>query len=275
MLKWMGLVAALAYGVPVLLLYLVQRSLLYLPAATRTLPAEAGLPEAEEVVLPTSDGEQVVAWYVPPRAEKPLVIYFHGNAEILAWKVDRHRKLVADGTGLVAVSYRGYAGSTGTPTEAGLHRDADAAHAFAALRVAPERIVVWGHSLGSGVAVRLAAERPVGKLILEAPYTSTADIAAMRFPFVPVRMLMKDQFRSDLRIQEATAPVLVLHGARDDVIPIAYGERLYGLIRSPKRFIRFRDGGHVDLDDFGALEIARDFMSGCSERADFASKPLA
>src|SRR5262249_21339625 len=154
------------------------------------LPAAAGLPAAEEVVLTTTDGERVIAWHVPPRGEQPVVLYFHGNGEIVAWRVERHRKIVADGTGLLALSYRGYAGSTGEPTEEGLHRDALAAYEFAAARYPADRIVLWGHSLGSGVAVRLAAARRIGKLVLEAPFTSTADVAAMRFPFVPVRLLM-------------------------------------------------------------------------------------
>lgn len=273
MLKWVGLAVILVYPGLVLVLYLMQRSLLYVPAATRLLPAEAGLPQAREVVLDTSDGERLIAWYVPPSDAKPLIIYLHGNAEILAWRVERHLELIADGTGLLALSYRGYAGSTGSPTEEGLHRDADAAHAFAAARMPPERIVAWGHSLGTGVAVRLAAKHRIGKLILEAPYTSTADIAAMRFPFVPVRLLMKDQFRSDLRIGRVTAPVLVMHGVCDGVIPIAFGERLFALVRSPKRFVRFAGAGHADLDDFGALAAVRDFLdnppaSAAAERHD-------
>ncbi len=260
-LSWIGAAAILGYAGVVLLLYLMQRRLLYLPAATRSGPAEAGLPQAGEVVLDTSDGEKVIAWYVPPSAGKPLIIYLHGNAEILGWRVDRHLKLIADGTGLLALSYRGYAGSTGRPTENGLHCDADAAYGFAAGEVPAEQIVAWGHSLGTGVAVRLAAERKLGGLILEAPYTSTADVAVMRFPFVPVRRLMKDQFRSDLRIGKVTAPVLVMHGVRDRVIPIALGERLFALINSPKRFVRFSEGGHIDLDDFGALAVVADFLA--------------
>jgi hypothetical protein len=182
----------------------------------------------------------------------------------VAWRVERHRALIANGTGLIALSYRGYAGSSGTPTEDGLHRDADAAYAFAVARYAPERIVLWGHSLGTGVAVRLAAEKPVGKVILEAPYTSTVDVAAGLFPFVPVRWLMHDQFHSDERIGAVKAPLLIMHGARDDVIPIAFGERLFGLAHQPKRFIRYDRGGHVDLDDFGAGDAARAFIAEAS-----------
>jgi uncharacterized protein len=260
-LTGLGFAGLAGYASVVLLLYLLQRRLLFLPTAEHISPQAAGFAAAREVSLLTSDGERVLAWYVPPRPSFPLVIYFHGNAEILGANVQRHRNLVADGTGLVALSYRGYGGSSGRPSEAGLHRDADAAYAFAVAQVRCDRIVLWGHSLGSGVAVRLASERAIAGLILEAPYTSAADIAAMRFWFVPVRLLMRDPFYSDRRIADVTAPVLVLHGARDDVIPLAVGERLYELIRAPKRFVRFAQGGHVDLDACGALAAVRDFLA--------------
>jgi fermentation-respiration switch protein FrsA (DUF1100 family) len=262
--KWILITGVGGYVVLVCVLYLAQRTMLYHPIATHVQPAEASLAEAQEVVLDTSDGEKVIAWHVPPRDDMPVVIYFHGNAEIVAWRVERHRALIANGTGLIALSYRGYAGSSGTPTEEGLHRDADAAYAFAVAHYAPERIVLWGHSLGTGVAVRLAAEKPVGKVILEAPYTSTVDVAAGSFPFVPVRWLMLDQFHSDERIGAIKASLLIMHGARDDVIPIRFGERLFALAPEPKRFIRYEQGGHVDLDDFGAGAAARAFIAEAS-----------
>ena len=159
------------------------------------------------------------------------------------------------------MSYRGYGGSTGRPTEAGLLEDAEAAYAFAAARYPPERIALWGESLGSGVAVALAAEKPVGRVVLEAGFSSAADVGAGVYWYVPVRLLMKDQFRSDLRIGKVTAPVLMLHGDRDNIIPIALGERLYALINAPKRFVRFPGGGHENLGLHGAIEAARQFLA--------------
>ena len=259
-LVWVVALLLVGYVAGLVLLYVFQRSLLYLPQRRPISPAAAGFPEAEEVVLETSDGERVIAWYVPPRPGHPLVIYFHGNAETIANRVDRHRALIATGAGLLAISYRGYMGSTGRPTEQGLLHDAEAAYAFAASHHPTEQIVLWGHSLGSGVAVALAATRPVAKLILEAPFTSTADVAQRMFPLVPVRRLMHDQFRSDQRIAAVTASILILHGARDIVVPIALGERLYQLAREPKRFVRYPQGGHDDLDDYGAGIEARRFI---------------
>jgi fermentation-respiration switch protein FrsA (DUF1100 family) len=261
LLKWL-LIALVGYGSLVTLMYLLQRSMMYFPDTTRTPPAEAGLPQAEEVVLKTADGERVIAWHVPPRGDKPVVLYFHGNGGAIGYRVARFRALIADGTGLVALSYRGYAGSTGTPTEAGLIADAQAAYAFAVARYPVERIALFGESLGTGVAVALAAEKPVGGIVLEAPFTSAVDIGASAYWFAPVRLLMKDQFRSDERIAQVSAPLLVLHGERDAVVPIRFGERLFSLAREPKRMVRYAKGGHEGLDSYGALAEVRSFLAG-------------
>jgi fermentation-respiration switch protein FrsA (DUF1100 family) len=260
-IRWVLICGICGYALIVGVLYVGQRALLYHPVATRISPAEAGLPEAEEITLATSDGEKLVAWHVPPRGDKPVVIYFHGNAEIVPWRAERHRATIAGGTGLIALNFRGYGGSTGSPTEDGLHRDALAAYAFATERYPPQRIVLWGHSLGTGVAVRLASEKPVARLILEAPYSSTVDVAASMFPWVPVRWLMKDQLRSDRLIGKVHVPLLIMHGARDDAISIRFGERLFALANEPKRFIRYDKGGHIDLDDYGAGDAVRKFIA--------------
>ena len=264
-LKWLLITLLVGYGAIVALAYFKQRSLQYFPDRTRTTPAGAGLPQAEEVELAASDGERVIAWHVPPRGERPVVVYFHGNGGALAWRADRFRHLIADGTGLIALSYRGYGGSTGQPSEAGLLRDAEATYAYAAERYPPERLVPYGESLGSGVAVALAAEHKVGKVILEAPFTSAVDVGAAAYPFLPVRLLMHDRFRSDERIGKVTAPVLVLHGTRDSVIPIDYGERLFALIKAPKKFVRLSGGHHSDLDSYGAPAAVRDFLAAPAE----------
>src|SRR5262245_62543991 len=259
-LKNVLLVGAAIYLVLVAVMYLAQRSLMYFPETLRTAPAQAGLPEAEEVTLDTADGERVIVWHIAPRGERPIILYFHGNGGALRYRVDRYRALTQDGTGLVALSYRGYGGSSGRPSEAGLIEDARATYAFAAARYPEARLVLWGESLGTGVAVALAAEKKVARLVLEMPYLSAVAIAASAYPFVPVRFLMKDQFRSDLRIRDVTAPVLIVHGDRDDVIPIGSGEQLYALIAGPKRFQRIPGAGHEDLG-MRAVEAAKTFLA--------------
>jgi uncharacterized protein len=260
-LKWIAVLVVCGYFAVVAVLYLAQRRFLFHPQSAHPTPAAAGLPMAEEAAIDTADGERVIIWQIPPRGEKPLVIYFHGNAEIVASRAERHRQLTADGTGLVALSYRGYMGSTGSPTEKGLLRDAEAAHRFATSRYPSSPIVLWGHSLGSGVAVALASRHSVAKVILEAPFSSTADVAAAIFPFVPVRWLMHDQFRSDQRVDAVRAPLLIMHGGRDGVVPIRFGERLFTLAHEPKRFVRFPDGGHDDLDWYGASAEVQRFIA--------------
>lgn len=243
-------------------MYFAQRSLMYFPDRMRTLPADAGLPEAKEEKLVTADGETIIVWHIPARDEtKPVVIYFHGNGGALNLRARRFAALASQGIGVVGVSYRGYGGSTGSPSEAGLIADGVAAYEFAAKLYSPARVALWGESLGTGVAVAIAAESPVAKLILETPFTSAAEVGASVYFFLPVRMLMKDQFRSDLRIQNVRAPVLILHGERDSVVPIHLSERLFGMIAGEKKFMRFPGGEHYDLDRHGGLKAAVEFLS--------------
>lgn len=260
-LKWIVIAGLLGYGGLVALMYVFQRSMMYFPDTRRAPPALAGLPQAEEVRLTTSDGEKLIAWHVAPRGNKPVVLYFQGNGGGLDLRVVRFRYLIEDGTGLLALCYRGYGGSSGSPSEQGLIRDAAAAYAFAAERYPPSRIALWGESLGTAVAVALAAEQSVAGLILDAPFTSAADVGAAAYPFAPVRHLIKDPFRSDERIGKIRAPLLVLHGERDRVVPIRFGERLFALANEPKRMVRFPAGTHVDLDDHGALVAVKKFLA--------------
>lgn len=261
-LKWLLFTVSAGYVLGLFLLFFAQRAVLFpAPTTARTPPHTAGFPEAEEHLLATADGEKVIAWHVPARPGRPVVLYFHGNGDYLAGFFGRFRGLVADGIGIVALSYRGYAGSSGSPSEQGLLQDAAAAYAFTAARYGADRIVAWGFSLGTGVAIALGAEQPVGKLILEAPYTSISDVAASAFWFAPVRLLLRDQFHSDRQIGRIRVPLLVMHGALDPTIPVAFGERLFALANEPKRFVRIARGGHNDLDNFGAIEIARNFIN--------------
>jgi len=261
-LAWTIAAALCLYVGLAAMLYLAQRSLMYFPDKVRVSPAQAGLAEATEVTLTASDGVNVIVWDVAPRGAKPVILYFHGNGGALQHRAGRFRKLIDDGIGLVALEYRGYGGSDGSPSEAGLDADAHAAYAFAAGRYPAQRLVLWGESLGSGVAVSLAAEKPVGRVILEAPFTSAAAVAATHYWYMPVWLLMKDQFRSDTRIEKVTAPVLILHGVHDQVVPFTMGEQVFELTKAPKHIVRFLDGGHEDLDTHGALHAVGRFLAG-------------
>jgi uncharacterized protein len=260
-LKWLVPIGIGGYLCVLTLLYMAQRSLLYVPDPVRRPPSSAGLPQTEEVLLATPDGEQLVAWHTPPRADQPIVLYLQGNGGGLDLRAHRFARLAQDGIGVLALNYRGFGGSTGRPTEEGLIRDAEAAYAFVRARYAPDRIVLWGESLGTGLAVVMAAKHPVARVVLESPYTSVADVAASIYFLVPVRWLLKDQFRADVRVAEVMAPVLVVHGGNDVTIPIAFGQRLYSLIRAPKQFLTLPQAGHNDHDEFGALEKVLPFIA--------------
>lgn len=254
-------IAAMVYVAIVALLYGMERTFLYPASTNRTTAAAAGLPGFQDLTLTTADGERLVAWWKPPEAGRAAILYFHGNGGGLWNRRHRARLLAEDGRGLLMVSYRGYSGSTGSPTETGLREDARTAYAWVTEQVEPQRVVLYGESLGSGVAVRLAGERPVGGLILDAPYTSTADVAKLTYWFVPVDLLMRDQFRSIDLIEEVKAPLLVLHGERDGLIPIRLGKRLYEAARGPKRFVRLPGVGHASVLEEGGLVPVRAFLT--------------
>jgi uncharacterized protein len=261
LLKWFVILALIGYLGGLAVLYFKQRDFVFpIPLTVRVAPEAAGFAEAEEHVLTTADGEKIIIWHVPAKPDLPVVLFFPGNGDFLAGLVDRLRAIAAGGIGIVALSYRGYAGSSGQPSEQGLLLDAAAAYAFTSARYSADRIVVWGFSLGTGPAVAIAAEQPVAKLILEAPYTSMVDVAGSHFPIVPIRFLLRDRFHSDERIARVTAPLLIMHGERDLTIPIRFGERLFGLAPGPKRMVRFPEGGHNDLGNYGAISTARQFI---------------
>jgi fermentation-respiration switch protein FrsA (DUF1100 family) len=265
-LKWLLIAGAGGYVAVLLGMLIFQRSLMYFPNPQRLDPVEEGLPAARVIELTSTDGVHLLAWFVPPQPGKPLVLYFQGNADGLNARVGRFRKLTDDGTGLLALNYRGYGGSGGRPSEKGLIADANAAYDFAVKDVSPSFIVAFGESLGTGVAVALASERDVGGVILDAPFTSTADVGAAVYWFAPVRLFMFDQFHSDRRIGKIHAPLLVLHGEQDRVVPISFGEKLFALANEPKRMQRFPLGGHVNLDDHGAMPVIKEFLAGLTRR---------
>ncbi|MFM9943097.1 MAG: alpha/beta hydrolase [Hyphomicrobiaceae bacterium] len=252
--KMAGVVLAL-YALIVLAAWLGQRRLMYAPDPTRYAPASVGLTDVTERELLTPDGARLVLWHLPPRPDAPTLLYFHGNAGGLASRADRFKRYRATGFGLTMLSYRGYSGSTGQPTEA--NNLADAALVFDMLvkdGVAPADIVLYGESLGSGVAVQLAAARPAAGVILDAPYSSMLDMAARTYPFLPVRPLLADRYESIRHITRITAPILVLHGAEDELIPVAMGRALHAAASLPKELVIFPNGRHTDLDQHGAVE---------------------
>lgn len=249
--------ALLAYLLACLAMFVLQRSLQYFPDSSPMDPAAAGLPQARTESLGTPDGERLVAWWVAPRDERaPVYLYLHGNGAHLHARAARFAGLVADGAGLLAPSWRGYGGSSGRPTEAGLRLDAQSA--YDALRergVAPERIVLYGESLGSTLAVMLAAERPVRALLLDSAFASALEVASSAYPWLPVRWLLRDTYRADLVAPRVTVPVFQVHCTDDPVTPIDSALALHA--RLPGAWPLQRVEGRCHVPPLASYDAAR------------------
>lgn len=238
----------LLYAVALTGLYAVQRDLQYFPSHRDPAPAATGLRGVERVALPTPDGETLVLWVSPPEANRPTILFLHGNAGEIADRADRFAFYQAQGYGVAFLSWRGYGGSTGAPSETGLLTDAKTAYDhLRALGILPDRIVLVGESLGTGPAVMTAAANPVAAVVLEAPYSAAVDLARRAYPWLPVGLLMLDQYRSRDHIAGIRAPLLILHGAQDRVIPQGFGKRLFDLAQEPKTFLSLGPVGHDAL----------------------------
>ncbi len=247
-MKWALVCLGAIYALVVVGLAAFQRRFLYFPDRRLIHPDEAGMSDVQELRLLTDDGEMLVAWYLPPRGGHPLILYFHGNGGALVDRIPRFRMFAASGYGFLAVSYRGYGGSSGSPTQTGLMRDGEAAYREARARgYEGNRIVVMGESLGTGAAIPLAATREAAALVLDSPFSSAVDVAAVHYRMLPVRWLMLDQFRSDLAIRDVHIPVLFVHGDEDNVTPIDLARRLFERANEPKAFLGVAGGGHLVL----------------------------
>ncbi|OGQ97864.1 MAG: lysophospholipase [Deltaproteobacteria bacterium RIFOXYD12_FULL_57_12] len=236
------------YAAIVLVFYWAQPRLLYYPElpgrAIDSRPDSIGLPY-EEVAIQTEDGVRLAGWFLPGRQGRGALLFFHGNAGNISHRLDSLRIFHQLGLSVLIVDYRGYGQSTGTISEQGLYRDAEAAWRYLTenRRFASRDIVVFGRSLGAAVAAGLAARQAPGALIVESGFTSVPDLATELYPFLPVRWLCR--FRYDTRefLRDARCPVLVVHSRDDEIIPWRHGHRLYEAAAGPKQFLEIR-GGH-------------------------------
>lgn len=239
------------------LIYFKQSSLVFLPEMDRGFsasPADIGLPFTP-LSLATTDGETLDGWFVPADtrgATRGLVIFFHGNAGNMGHRLDYLRMFHDLGLATLIIDYRGYGRSSGTPAEEGTYLDAAAAwrHATQVLGFAAGRIVLFGESLGGGVAAQLATQNRPGALILASTFTSVPDMGADLYPLLPIRLLARIRYDSLTRLPQITCPVLIIHSRNDDIIPIVHGQRLFEAARQPKQFLEI-EGGHNEGFVFG------------------------
>lgn len=249
-------IAVTAYLAILVLLRLNEGRLIYFPGPERRLvspPPHLGLP-VQRVKIPTDDGLTLVSWLIPADSNSAglWLLICHGNAGNLS-EFDRpihYAGLRQLGLNILAFDYRGYGESEGVPTEQGLYRDADAAYRYLReeVGVPANRIVVFGHSLGSAVAVDLASRVPTAGLIVEGAPTSVRQRGQELYPYIPVRWIAGTRFDSIDKISKVLVPKLFLHAKGDEVIPLAHGRRLYQAASPPKEFVELR-GGHGDAFD--------------------------
>lgn len=233
------------YAMLCLALYIFQPRLVYFPlkplAAT---PAAIGL-DYEDVVLDAGDGASVHGWYLPVAEDARTVLFLHGNAGNISHRLDTLRLFHSMGLNVLIIDYSGFGQSDGKPGESQTYADARLAwqHLTGTRGIAPERIVVFGRSLGAGVATWLATEETPGALVLESAFTSVPELARKYYPIFPVRWLARIRYDNASRLPTVGCPVLIVHSRDDEIVPFAHGEALYALAAEPKSFLEIR-GDH-------------------------------
>jgi hypothetical protein len=243
------------------LIWTMQRRLMYFPTGGVPTPGEIGLTGVEAVIFETSDGLTLSGWFVPAPGTSPrvTVLVFNGNAGNRAHRGPLAAALHRHGLQVLLFDYRGYGGNPGTPTKRGLSADSRAARAYLAGRpdVDRSRIVYFGESLGTAVAVDLAVEHPPAALVLRSPFTSIADVGRHHYPFLPVRLLLLDRFAAIDQIQRIRAPLLVIAGGHDRIVPVANSRRLYDAAVAPKTLLVLPDADHNDHELLAGEEMVR------------------
>jgi hypothetical protein len=246
------------------LMWSQQRRLIYFPSPGPVPSAAAVLPTGRDVVLDTEDGIRLGAWFFPGR--RGAVLVCNGNGGDRSMRAALAVALNRMGLSVLLFDYRGYGGNPGRPSEEGLAADARAAQAWLAAQpeVDSDRIAYFGESLGAAVAVGLAVQRPPAALMLRSPFTSLADVGAVHYPWLPIRRLLLDHYPSIERIASVHAPLLVIAGDRDDIVPLSLSRRLYDAAVEPKRFVLVPGAAHNEpelLDGSQMVDEIKGFLA--------------
>jgi len=253
------------YGLLLLLVYLLQPRLLFMPnfqgRELTATPARLGLP-FHDVSLPTEDGETLHGWWLPHESARATLLFFHGNAGNIAHRLESLEIFHDLGLSVLIIDYRGYGRSTGKPSEAGLYRDGRAAWQWLTETqgVVPDDIILFGRSLGAAVASWLAGRVEAGGLIVESAFTSVPDIGAEVYWWLPVRLLSRLEFDSAEYIRQTDLPVLIVHSVEDEIIPVHHGRRLREIAGERSSMLEI-EGGH----NTGFLDSRERYRRGLDE----------
>jgi alpha-beta hydrolase superfamily lysophospholipase len=246
-------------------------ALLFFPSGA--VPEASAVPDlaVEEMVFAATDGERLNGWWVPSRAQRRgHVLLCHGNGGDIGDRIAHARLLTMAGFDVLLFDYRGFGRSSGRPSVEGTYRDALAAHAVLLERADDDRVFYLGESLGGAVALALALRRPPAGLILQSAFTSVRDMARLHYPYIP-RALVPDAYPSIALIRDLRAPLIVLHGERDDIVPASHADALYDAAPEPKRIQVFERVGHNDLVA-GAAEEWMEAIAGFAEEVTSTSR---
>ncbi|WP_053006190.1 alpha/beta hydrolase [Kiloniella spongiae] len=255
--------AATFYTLILVGMYLLQTKLVYPGSETRAKPELYGGAGIQEITLTTSDGIELTHWYQAAKNPSyPVIVAFHGNAGHTGDRLEKLSYLTELGYGLFQVEYRGYAGHAGIPSEQAFKSDGlDAMNWLKDQGYTDEQLIMYGESLGTGMAVWLASKHNVKAVILEAPYSSIADVAQSKYWFLPARFLLKDKWKSHEAIKDVKAPVFIFHGEKDGVIPVQFSRKLLKAIPGQKQAAFFEKGFHMDLYEHGAEKDVTAFLN--------------
>ena len=244
--------SVLVIAAVLIVIWTMQRRFIYFPTSDVPTPGEIGLTDVEQVTFATVDGLRLSGWFFAASGASPraTVLVFNGNAGNRANRGPLAAALQRHGFQVLLVDYRGYGGNPGTPSESGLASDARAARAYLAHRpdVDLSRVAYFGESLGTAVAVDLAVEHPPTALVLRSPFTSMGDLGQHHYPFLPVRLLLRDRFAVIDHIRRIQVPLLVIVGGRDRIVPIDDSRRLYEAAEIPKTLLVLPDADHNDYE---------------------------
>jgi len=247
----------------VIVVYFNQRSLQYFPARMSPgKPEDNNVPEMREVFVETEDGLKLLAWFAPPQDKNgKIVVYYHGNAGHIGYRAGKARHFIEAGYGILLLEYRGFARNPGRPSEEGFYKDGRAALRWLEREgYSPAQYVLYGESIGSGVAVEMARAIQPRYLILEAPFTSAADVAKRAYFFLPVDLLMKDRYDNIDKIKNITSSLLIVHGDEDEVIHQSQGRSLYEAANHPKEFVSINGGHHANLYEHHAGHVIVEWL---------------
>lgn len=263
-LKKLILYVAIIYVMLVGAMIVFQRSLIYIPDKTNYSQVDVGVSAYTNIDVTTADGLKLHGWYSAPQPGKATIIMFHGNAGSFQWRAPDFLPAIKQGYGVMLAEYRGYGGNPGSPSEAGLYSDAEAFLKYAEgdLKLPANKIVLYGESLGTGVAADMAAKHPeLGGLVLESPYTTIPAIASFHYPFIPfASVLVRDKYDTESKIEKIKIPTLVFVGDADVIVPPTMGPALFARLSGRKALKVYPGVGHLTLRHDGAMPDLLDFL---------------